>query len=62
MLSSLTNQMQALNEQAHTFAFDIIFSPLKEKLVRVPKLEVSSNTCTMYMYACVYMLIRFGQE
>ena len=39
-LNSLSNQMQGLNEQAHGFAFDIIFGPLKEKLERVPKLEV----------------------
>ncbi len=40
MLSSLTNQMQTLNEQAHSFAFDIIFHSLKSKLHHVPTLEV----------------------
>lgn len=39
-LNSLSNQMQSLNEQAHSFAFDIIFGPLKEKLERVSQLEV----------------------
>ena len=37
---SLTNQMQSLNEQAHTFAFDILFSQLKQKLSKVPHLKV----------------------
>ena len=37
---SLTNQMQSLNEQAHTFAFDILFSQLKQKLANVPHLKV----------------------
>lgn len=37
---SLTNQMQSLNEQAHTFAFDILFSQLKKKLSKVPHLKV----------------------
>lgn len=41
LLSSLSNQMQGLNEQAHSFAFDIIFRALKEKLELVSKLEVS---------------------
>ena len=37
---SLTNQIQSLNEQAHTFAFDILFSQLKQKLSKVPRLKV----------------------
>ena len=32
--------MQSLNEQAHTFAFDILFSQLKQKLSKVPHLKV----------------------
>lgn len=39
---SLTNQMQSLNEQAHTFAFDILFSQLKQKLSKVPQLKVGA--------------------
>ena len=37
---SLSNQLQLLNEQAHTFAFDILFSQLKQKLSKVPHLKV----------------------
>ena len=40
---SLTNQMESLNEQAHTFAFDILFSQLKQKLSKVPHLKVSGQ-------------------
>ena len=32
-----------VNEQAHTFAFDILFSQLKEKLSRVPHLKVGGS-------------------
>ena len=40
LFASLTNQIQSLNEQAHTFAFDILFSQLKQKLSKVPRLKV----------------------
>lgn len=39
MLSTLTNQMQHLNEQAHNFAFSLIFHPLEKKLECVPGLQ-----------------------
>lgn len=38
---SLSSQLQSLNEQAHIFAFDILFSQLKQKLCKVPHLKVS---------------------
>ena len=38
--------MQSLNEQTHTFAFDILFSQLKQKLSNVPHLKVSQSSNT----------------
>ncbi len=41
ILSSLSNQMQSLNEQAHSFAFNLIFRSLEKKLECVPGLQVN---------------------
>ena len=40
LLLSTTNRIHSLNEQAHTFAFDILFARLKEKLADVPHMRV----------------------
>jgi hypothetical protein len=59
MLSSLANQMQALNEQAHSFTFDIIFHPLKEKLQRIPNLKVCMHLA-MSLACTLFLSNRFG--
>ena len=38
---STARQIHSLNAQAHTFAFDLLFSKLKQKLSNFPKLKVS---------------------
>lgn len=40
LLVSTTNRIHSLNEQAHTFAFDILFARLKQKLTNIPRLRV----------------------
>ena len=40
LLVSMTNQIHSLNEQVHTFAFDLLFARLKQKLADVPRLRV----------------------
>ena len=40
LLVSTTNQIHLLNERAHTFAFDILFSRLKFQLSQVPRLKI----------------------
>ena len=40
LLLSTTNRIHSLNEQAHTFAFDILFARLKEKLADIPHMRV----------------------
>ncbi|XP_058958542.2 conserved oligomeric Golgi complex subunit 7-like [Pocillopora verrucosa] len=42
VLSSVSDQFQALNERVHSFAFDIVFIQIKQQLGRTPKLEVWS--------------------
>ena len=41
VLSSVSDQFQALNERVHNFAFDIVFIQIKQQLGRTPKLEVT---------------------
>ena len=41
VLSSVSDQFQALNERVHSFAFDIVFIQIKQQLGRTPKLEVT---------------------
>lgn len=62
MLSLLSNQIQSLNEQAHSFAFDVIFHPLKEKLQHVPNLQVTASVPHMKIQlVCFCPESRFGQ-
>lgn len=58
---SLTNQMQSLNEQAHTFAFDILFSQLKQKLSKVPLLKVRLVSDIRSWNEIVSSSFRFGR-
>lgn len=55
MLSLLSNQIQSLNEQAHSFAFDVIFHPLKEKLQHVPNLQVTARTSLSSDSTCLFL-------
>ena len=45
LLVSTTNRIHSLNEQAHTFAFDILFARLKQKLANIPRLRVRAPAC-----------------
>lgn len=59
----MTYQMQALNEQAHSFAFDIIFQPLKDKLLRIPNLEVNTvHLPTLPSHHSLWVCCRAGLE
>ena len=40
VLSSVADQLQALNERFHTFAFDIVFIQIRQQLAQTPKLQV----------------------
>ena len=40
VLTSVFEQLQALNERVHTFAFDIVFIQIRQQLARTPKLQV----------------------
>ena len=40
ILPSIGESVQTLNEQAHHFAFDVIFVHFKYHLLTVPKMEV----------------------
>jgi len=42
VLSSVSEQLQALNERVHTFAFDIVFIQIRQQLAQTPKLQVWS--------------------
>ncbi|KAL9988225.1 hypothetical protein ACROYT_G002647 [Oculina patagonica] len=42
VLSSVAEQLQALNERVHTFAFDIVFIQIRQQLAQTPKLQVWS--------------------
>ncbi|XP_019849814.1 PREDICTED: conserved oligomeric Golgi complex subunit 7-like [Amphimedon queenslandica] len=44
LLPATTNQIQVLVKQAHTLAFDVVFSQLKQKLIEIPKLKVWSRS------------------
>jgi len=44
VLSSVADQLQALNERVHTFAFDIVFIQIRQQLAQTPKLKVWSAT------------------
>ena len=44
------SQLQALNEQCHAFAFDILFQPLRKKLERVPHLQVNLPLVSVLMF------------
>ena len=53
--------MQLLNEQAHTFAFDILFSQLKQKLSKVPLLKVGLVSDVRSWNEIVSSSFRFGR-
>ena len=40
VLTSVFEQLQALNERVHTFAFDIVFIQIRQQLAQTPKLQV----------------------
>lgn len=40
VLSSVSEQFQALNERVHTLAFDIVFIQIRQQLSQTPKLQV----------------------
>lgn len=42
VLPSVADQLQALNERVHTFAFDIVFIQIRRQLSQTPKLQVWS--------------------
>lgn len=42
VLTSVFEQLQALNERVHTFAFDIVFIQIRQQLAQTPKLQVWS--------------------
>ena len=46
VLSSVADQLQALNERVHTFAFDIVFIEIRQQLSQTPKLQVA--------FSCVF--------
>ena len=43
VLPSVCEQLQALNERVHTFAFDIVFIQIRQQLAQTPKLQVLSS-------------------
>lgn len=43
VLPSVCEQLQALNERVHTFAFDIVFIQIRQQLAQTPKLQVISS-------------------
>lgn len=48
VLSSVADQLQALNERVHTFAFDIVFIEIRQQLSQTPKLQVP--------FSCVFLI------
>lgn len=52
LLLSTTNRIHSLNEQAHTFAFDILFARLKEKLADIPHMRVREPVFTPCTVQC----------
>ena len=56
MLVSTTNRIHSLNEQAHTFAFDILFARLKQKLANIPRLRVR----VIHMPSSLGMRLKLG--
>ena len=48
VLSIVADQLQALNERVHSFAFDIVFIQIRQQLAQTPKLQV--RLCFLISY------------
>ena len=58
VLSSVSEQLQALNERVHTFAFDIVFIQIRQQLAQTPKLQVISGESVFCFLCTVSILLR----
>ena len=50
VLPSVCEQLQALNERVHTFAFDIVFIQIRQQLAQTPKLQVISSHSDIVLF------------
>lgn len=50
LLASITRRIQSLNEQAQMFAFDTLFSRMKNKLSSIPLMKVGSDNSRVGSY------------
>ena len=53
VLPSVSEQLQALNERVHSFAFDIVFVQIRQQLAQTPKLQVRSFLIVVVVFFCL---------